>query len=100
MSNRTWAIYLRVSTRHQAKEGFSLQDQRDRLITYAAERGWSYQVFEDAGECHGLLLDYMNGAAVPAREFGSSLRELKAVARQEMRARGDEKCRTERSQKS
>ena len=46
----TWAIYIRVSTRHQAEKGFSLEDQRERLIACAAERGWSYQVFEDAGE--------------------------------------------------
>ena len=50
MTPAMWAIYIRVSTRHQAKEGFSLQDQRERLTAYAAERGWSYRVFEDAGE--------------------------------------------------
>ena len=53
----TWAIYIRVSTRHQAEKGFSLEDQRERLIAYAVERGWSYQVFEDAGVSGETLIE-------------------------------------------
>lgn len=49
-SGKTWGIYVRVSTRHQAEEGFSLQDQRDRLTEFAKDRGWSFRVFDDAGE--------------------------------------------------
>src|SRR3990172_11837060 len=35
------AIYCRVSTEDQAKEGFSLDAQRERLEAYCAARGWS-----------------------------------------------------------
>ena len=49
-SPEQWAIYVRVSTRHQAEKGFSLQDQRERLTVFAEEKGWTYQIFEDAGE--------------------------------------------------
>lgn len=34
------AIYTRVSTEDQAKEGFSLASQRERLRAYCAARGW------------------------------------------------------------
>lgn len=45
----TAAIYLRVSTRHQAEDGFSLDDQRATLTNLAASRGWTHTVYEDAG---------------------------------------------------
>jgi DNA invertase Pin-like site-specific DNA recombinase len=45
----TAAIYLRVSTRHQAEDGFSLDDQRATLTNLAAQRGWTHTVYEDAG---------------------------------------------------
>jgi site-specific DNA recombinase len=45
----TAAIYLRVSTRHQAEDGFSLDDQRTNLTTLAAARGWDTTIYEDAG---------------------------------------------------
>ncbi len=48
-AERHAAIYVRVSTRHQAEEGFSLEDQRDKLMAYANQRGWSVELFEDAG---------------------------------------------------
>jgi site-specific DNA recombinase len=35
------AIYTRVSTEDQAKEGFSLANQRERLRAYAAARDWA-----------------------------------------------------------
>jgi site-specific DNA recombinase len=34
------AIYIRVSTEEQAKEGFSLSAQRERLEAYAKSQGW------------------------------------------------------------
>jgi DNA invertase Pin-like site-specific DNA recombinase len=39
------AIYSRVSTEDQAKEGFSLDAQKDRLRAYCQAKGW-----EIAGE--------------------------------------------------
>ena len=45
----TAAVYLRVSTRHQAEDGFSLEDQRGTLTALAATRGWDHTVYEDAG---------------------------------------------------
>jgi site-specific DNA recombinase len=35
------AIYTRVSTDDQAKEGFSLDAQRERLLAYCMARGWT-----------------------------------------------------------
>src|SRR5438093_13543719 len=35
------AIYTRVSTEDQAKEGFSLEAQRERLEAYCLARDWS-----------------------------------------------------------
>jgi site-specific DNA recombinase len=46
--NGTWAIYTRVSTRQQV-DGFSLQDQKEKLIAYARSQGWPWKLFEDAG---------------------------------------------------
>ena len=43
------AIYIRVSTGRQVKEGYSLQDQMDRGIVKAKELGWTYKVFDDSG---------------------------------------------------
>lgn len=45
----TAAIYLRVSTRHQAEDGFSLDDQRATLPDLAANRGWAHTIYQDAG---------------------------------------------------
>ncbi|MEX1208665.1 MAG: recombinase family protein [Acidimicrobiia bacterium] len=45
----TAAIYLRVSTRHQADDGFSLDDQRTNLTALAHTRGWPVTIYEDAG---------------------------------------------------
>ncbi len=59
-SPEQWAIYIRVSTRHQAEKGFSLQDQRERLTVFAEDKGWTYQIFEDAGES-GEQLDQRPG---------------------------------------
>ena len=43
------AIYTRVSTKHQAKDGFSLREQRERLQEIADANGWDPRIFEDAG---------------------------------------------------
>ena len=45
----TAAIYLRVSTRHQAEDGFSLDDQRATLTAVAQARAWEHTIYEDAG---------------------------------------------------
>ena len=42
----TAAIYLRVSTRHQADEGFSLDDQRATLTATATNQTRLYRVFD------------------------------------------------------
>jgi len=43
------AIYVRVSTEEQAKEGYSITAQKDKLINYCRARKWFYKIFEDAG---------------------------------------------------
>ena len=73
MTDRYWAIYVRVSTRHQAEDGFSLDDQRDKLTAYAEDREWNYQIYEDAG-VSGETLDGRPGmvellAAVESEEI-------------------------------
>lgn len=45
----TAALYIRVSTRHQAEEGFSLDEQERTLTALANERGWSFQLYVDSG---------------------------------------------------
>jgi site-specific DNA recombinase len=49
MTTQHWGIYTRVSTRHQAKDGWSLDIQREKLTAYADEQGWTYAIYEDAG---------------------------------------------------
>ena len=39
MPSTTTALYLRVSTRQQAEEGFSLEDQQRTLTALANDRG-------------------------------------------------------------
>lgn len=44
------AIYVRVSTQEQAKEGYSIAEQTKRLQKYAEAHGWAvYKVYTDAG---------------------------------------------------
>lgn len=44
------AIYTRVSTEDQAREGFSLEAQRERLETYCEAQGWEvYDHYADNG---------------------------------------------------
>lgn len=43
-------IYVRVSTQEQAKEGYSIKEQIDRLTKYAEAHGWIVvKVYTDAG---------------------------------------------------
>ncbi|MDD4298499.1 MAG: recombinase family protein [Bacilli bacterium] len=43
-------IYIRVSTEDQAREGFSLSEQKERLETMCKYKGYEiYKVYEDAG---------------------------------------------------
>ncbi len=44
------AIYVRVSTEEQAKEGISLEAQRERCIKFCEAKGWTvHKAYEDAG---------------------------------------------------
>ena len=44
------ALYSRVSTAEQAKEGYSIGEQEERLAAYCEARGWKdYKHFTDAG---------------------------------------------------
>lgn len=47
---KTVAIYKRVSTTDQAREGHSLEEQENRLIQYCEIRGYEvYEIYTDAG---------------------------------------------------
>ena len=44
------AIYVRVSTTSQAEEGYSIEEQRDKLEAYCKIKDWSvYDVYTDGG---------------------------------------------------
>ena len=44
------AIYVRVSTKEQALEGYSISEQTDRLQKFCDAHGWSiFQIYTDAG---------------------------------------------------
>lgn len=48
------ALYLRVSTQEQAKEGYSIGEQEDRLKKYAEAMGWDvYKIYVDPGYSGG-----------------------------------------------
>lgn len=65
------AIYIRVSTEEQAKEGISLDAQKDRCTKFCEAKGWEVvEVYEDAGFSAGttnrpgfkqLLIDITKG---------------------------------------
>ena len=43
-------IYIRVSTEDQAREGFSLREQKEKLLQLCAFKGYEvFKVYEDAG---------------------------------------------------
>ncbi|MBB6218100.1 site-specific DNA recombinase [Anaerosolibacter carboniphilus] len=63
------AIYIRVSTQEQAKEGFSIAAQRDKLIAYCKAKSWNiYDIYIDDGytgtnidrPAINQLLDHLN----------------------------------------
>lgn len=44
------AIYVRVSTTNQAEEGYSIEEQKDKLSSYCNIKDWSvYKVYTDGG---------------------------------------------------
>ncbi|SEN22051.1 Site-specific DNA recombinase [Mucilaginibacter gossypiicola] len=43
------AIYIRVSTQQQAKDGISALDQRMRGEKLAHDLGWDYEIYDDSG---------------------------------------------------
>jgi site-specific DNA recombinase len=44
------AVYVRVSTEDQAKDGYSLAAQTDKIVEYIKSKGWTYsQVYNDDG---------------------------------------------------
>ncbi len=44
------ALYCRVSTQEQAREGYSIEEQVERLTKYAESQGWlNYEVYVDPG---------------------------------------------------
>ena len=48
--NKVVGIYIRVSTEDQAREGFSLGEQKERLEEFCKFKGYKvYKVYEDAG---------------------------------------------------
>lgn len=54
--NTVVALYIRVSTQEQASEGYSIDEQRERLVKYAEAQSWSvYRVYSDPGFSGGSL---------------------------------------------
>ncbi|HER2973596.1 TPA: recombinase family protein [Streptococcus pyogenes] len=44
------AIYVRVSTTNQAEEGYSIEEQKDKLSSYCNIKDWSvYKIYTDGG---------------------------------------------------
>lgn len=44
------AVYIRVSTEDQAREGFSLGEQKEKLLQLCSFKGYEvFKVYEDAG---------------------------------------------------
>ena len=44
------AIYVRVSTTNQAEEGYSIDEQKDKLISYCDIKDWNiYEIYTDGG---------------------------------------------------
>ena len=50
IDNKIAGVYLRVSTEDQAREGFSLSEQKERLEAMCKFKGYQiYKFYEDAG---------------------------------------------------
>lgn len=63
-------IYVRVSTQEQAKEGYSIQEQIERLQKYCEAMGWIVvKVYTDAG---------FSGATMDRPALNQMIREIKA----------------------
>ncbi|MGN7469719.1 recombinase family protein [Brevibacillus sp. SAFN-007a] len=66
------AVYMRVSTEDQAREGFSIPAQREKLLAYVHSQGWEVAaIYADEGvsakdtnrpELHRLLRDIREGS--------------------------------------
>lgn len=64
------ALYPRVSTQEQAQEGYSIQEQIDRMMKYCDAMGWSvYNTYTDAG---------FSGASVERPGLQKMIRDVKA----------------------
>ena len=51
-------VYIRVSTEDQAREGFSLGEQKEKLLQLCAFKGYEvFKVYEDAGTVSYTHLD-------------------------------------------
>lgn len=71
MENKVAGIYIRVSTEDQAREGFSLGEQKEKLQDLCKYRGYKiFKIYEDAGisakdtnrpEFQEMLEDMRNG---------------------------------------
>lgn len=56
MKKEIVALYVRVSTQEQAREGYSIEEQKDKLIKYAEAHDWIiYNTYVDAGYSGGNL---------------------------------------------
>ncbi len=55
MGDKVTALYVRVSTEEQAKKGFSVDAQKEKLIKACHEKKWFYELYEDAGYSAGNL---------------------------------------------
>ncbi|MCC9684167.1 recombinase family protein, partial [Streptococcus agalactiae] len=50
MTTNKVAIYVRVSTTNQAEEGYSIEEQKDKLSSYCNIKDWSiYNIYTDGG---------------------------------------------------
>jgi len=70
------AIYTRVSTEEQAKSGYSLPAQEERLRAHAKSQGWTtYKVYVDDGYSAGSR----NRPALKRLLFDGSLKRFDVV---------------------
>ena len=87
----TAALYVRVSTRHQAEDGFSVDEHRKALTALASERGWSFRLYVDVGisgekiDNRPGLLDLLTDAAHGQIDVAAVMDESR-LARDELTA--------------
>lgn len=56
------ALYVRVSTQEQAREGYSIEEQKDKLIKYAEAHGWiiyNTKKYNNRVDDHHIFLGYL-----------------------------------------